>query len=210
MPFLSPSIERYCQRHSARESRLLGALERTTRRLTEMPQMMVGPLEGRFLGLLAALIGARRVLEIGTFTGYSALCFAEALPPTGRVITCDIDASTVAIARRYWKKSPHGRKITALIGPATQTVSRLAGPFDLVFIDADKLNYRRYWDLAVTRVRKGGLIVVDNVLWSGRVLRPRDKTDRAIAAFNRNVKKDRRIEAVMLTVRDGMTLARKK
>ncbi len=172
--------------------------------------MQVGHLEGSFLYLLAKLARAKRILEIGTFTGYSALAMAEALPPGGRLITCDIDSVATGIARRFWKKSPHGKKIELRLGPALATLPRIKGPFDLVFIDADKENYQRYWNLCVPKVRRGGLLVADNVLWSGRVLRPTDRITRAIAAFSRFVDSDRRVESVMLPVRDGITLALKK
>ena len=204
------SIERYAVEHSSPEPQLLRALVRETKARTPSPQMQVGHLEGAFLRLLARLARARKILEIGTFTGYSALALAESLPPGGRLITCDVDPQATRIARRFWGRSPHGRKIRFLIGHALETLPALKGLFDLIFIDADKENYSRYWDLCVPKLRRGGLMVVDNVLWSGRVLSPRDATDRAIAAFNKRVVRDRRMETVMLTVRDGMTLAWKK
>lgn len=172
--------------------------------------MQVGHLEGSFLRLLLRIAKARRVLEVGTFTGYSALAMAEGLPPGGRLITCDIDPVVTQIARKTWAKSPHGKKIELRLGHALKTLRKLRGTFDAVFIDADKENYIRYWELCVPKVRRGGILLVDNVLWSGRVLRPKDETDRAIVAFNRYVVSDRRVEAVMLTLRDGVTLAYKK
>lgn len=204
------AIEQYCCRHTVTESALLKGLVRTTRRETQCPGMQVGHVEGAFLRLLVQLTQARRILEIGTFTGYSALVMAEGLPPDGRLIACDIDPETTAIARRYWARSSHGGKIDLRIGNALDTLSSLKVAFDLVFIDADKENYTAYWNACVPKVRRGGLLVVDNVLWSGCVLRPKDATDRAIASFNRHVRRDRRVEAVMLPVRDGMLLARKK
>jgi caffeoyl-CoA O-methyltransferase len=172
--------------------------------------MQVGHLEGAFLRLLARLVRARRILEIGTFTGYSALVLAEGLPAGGRLITCDVNPETGRIARRFWNRSSHGGKIRLSLGPALQTLRALKGPFDFIFIDADKENYIRYWDACLPKLRRGGLIAVDNVLWSGRVLAPRDATDRAIVAFNKRVARDRRVETVMLTLRDGVTLAWKK
>ena len=211
MSFIVPKkIEAYAARHTEKESSLLKRLVRATYRRTEIPQMQVGHLEGAFLRLLVHLTRARRILEIGTFTGYSALVMAEALPTSGHLITCDIDPVNTRIARKFWRASPHGKKITLKLGPAAQTIRRLKGPFDFVFIDADKENYIRYWDLCLPKVRRGGLIAADNVLWSGRVLNPESKTDRAVARFNKHVKKDARVEAVMVTVRDGITLARKK
>jgi caffeoyl-CoA O-methyltransferase len=159
--------------------------------------------------MLARLVSARRVLELGTFTGYSALVMAEGLPDDGELITCDIDPEVTDIAKRYWSRSPHGGKIELRLGPALETLKTIEGPFDLVFIDADKENYINYWELCLPKTRSGGLLVVDNVLWGGEVLDPKDETDKAIAEFNRHVYKDKRVEVVMLPVRDGLTLAYK-
>jgi caffeoyl-CoA O-methyltransferase len=135
---------------------------------------------------------------------------AEGLPEDGELITCEINPKAEEIARRYFAKSPHGKKIKIRMGPALQTIEGLTGPLDLVFIDADKENYPRYYDAVLPLLRAGGLIVADNVLWSGRVLKPKDQTDRAIVAFNEKVAKDTRVEKVMLSVRDGITLALKR
>lgn len=202
-----PLLENYALLHSSPESALFKKLARATRAKTAFPQMQVGHLEGSFLRLLLRIAKARRVLEIGAFTGYSALAMAEGLPSGSRVITCDIDPVATQIARAHWSKSPHGKKIELRLGPALETIRRLKGSFDAVFIDADKENYIRYWQLCVPKVRRGGILLADNTLWSGRVLRPKDRTDHAIAAFNRTVAADRRVEAVMLTIRDGLTLA---
>lgn len=210
IPIVAEKINRYAERHSSPEPVLFKELACITQERTTLPQMQVGHLEGIFLKLLVRLTKAKRVLEIGTFTGYSALAMAEALPTTGRLITLDIDPAATAIARAFWKKSRAGRKISFKIGPAIETLKTLPGPFDLVFIDADKENYTNYWNACVPKVRRGGVLVVDNVLWSGRVLNPQDASDRAIAAFNRHAREDRRVELVMLTVRDGITLAVKK
>ena len=210
MPILLPALEAYAEKHSGRESLLFRDLARVTRAKTFCPQMQVGHLEGSFLRLMVKISRAKRVLEIGTFTGYSALAMAEGLPAGGRLITCDLDPAATRIARGTWGKSPHGKKIELALGPALETVRKLKGPFDLVFIDADKENYIRYWNLCVPKVRRGGILLADNVLWGGRVLRPRDRTTLAIAAFNRFVAADRRVEAVMLTIRDGVTLATKR
>ncbi len=204
------AIEQYAVEHSAAESPLLQELVRETYASTELPQMQVGRLEGAFLRLLVRLTRAKRVLEIGTFTGYSALVMAEALPPSGKLVTCDIDPKATAIARRFWARSPHGSKIELKLGPAAETLKKLRGPFDMVFIDADKLNYIRYWEACMPKVRKGGLLVADNVLWGGGVLHPKEESDKALAAFGDHVQGDRRVESVMLTVRDGLTLAYKK
>jgi caffeoyl-CoA O-methyltransferase len=207
---ISEDILRYCERHSSPDSSVCRALAKETRVRTRRSSMLTGQVEGAFLSLLARSTGARRVLEIGCFTGYSALKIAEGLPPDGRVITCDIDPKTTLIARRFWTKSPHGKKITLKLGPALETIESLEGPFDLVFIDADKENYINYWEACVPKVPGGGLILVDNVLWSGSVLDPKEKDDHAIVAFNRHAARDARVDLVMLTVRDGVTMACKK
>ena len=203
-------IEEYALVHSSREDPLLQALAQDTQANTKWPQMQTGHVEGSFLRMLVQVSKARRVLEIGTFTGYSALSMAMGLPEDGRVITCDVDPEATATARRYWEKSGQGAKIELRLGPALETIESLEGPFDFVFIDADKENYVNYWEAVLPKVRQGGLIAVDNVLWSGRVLDPKDTLDHAVVAFNRHVRYDDRVELVMLTVRDGVTLARKK
>jgi len=205
--FIKDDIARYCRDHTTAESALVAKLERETHDSTDDPGMLVGRVEGTFLKLLVRMTNARRVLEIGTFTGYSALMMAEALPDDGRLITCDVDGETTRIARRYWSACPHGSKIELKLGPALDTLRELDGPFDLVFIDADKENYNGYWDACVPKVRPGGVIAADNVLWSGRVLDPKKESDRALAAFNERVRNDPRVEAAMLTVRDGVTVA---
>jgi len=211
MSFLIPEpLESYAASRSTSPSALFSELEKITREKTRYPQMQVGPVEGRFLQMLVLLSKARRILEIGTFTGYSALAMAEGLPEDGELVTLDLDPEATALAREFWKKSPHGQKIHLVLGPAVESLAALEGMFDLVFIDADKGNYSRYWELCVPRVHPGGLIVADNVLWSGKVLDPQEDSDRAIAAFNDLVARDPRVETVMLTIRDGMTLARKR
>jgi caffeoyl-CoA O-methyltransferase len=208
--FIPEDIQHYADAFSSPEPELFADLARETRESQRDPQMMVGYAEGLLLGLLVRLCGARRVLEIGTFTGYSALAMAGALPDDGKIITCDINARSTEVAKRYWDRSPHGKKIELRLAPALDTLASLQGPIDFVFIDADKPNYIPYWEKALPLVRAGGAIVADNVLWSGRVLDPRDDTDRAIVAFNAHVRNDPRVEHVMLTVRDGVTLAVKR
>ncbi len=207
---ISDDVLRYCEGHTSPDSSVCRALAKETRAKTRRSGMLTGQVEGTFLSLLARSTGARRVLEIGCFTGYSALKFAEGLPPDGQVITCDIDRKTTLIARRFWKKSPHGKKITLKLGPALETIESLDGPFDIVFIDADKENNINYWEACVPKVPSGGLILADNVLWSGRVLDPSDEEDQAIVAFNKHAASDTRVDLVMLTVRDGITMACKK
>ncbi len=203
-------IERYAEKHSAKESLIRKKLFHETHAKTDLPQMMVGNLEGAFLQFLVRASRAKRILEIGTFTGYSALAMAEALPAKGEIITCDINAGTTLIAKKYWKQSSHGKKIKLKLGPALKTIRGLKGLFDLVFIDADKENYLHYWNACLPKIRKGGILAADNVLWSGRVLKPESPTDHAIVRFNSFVAKDRRVDAVTLTVRDGVTVAVKK
>lgn len=205
------ALEAYCCTCSTPESDLLVRLAQETRATTEMPQMMVGQLEGNFLRLLVRLARAKHVLEIGTFTGYSALSMAAGLPADGRITTLDVNAETVAIAKRYWAESPDGQKIHSLLGPARETLATLPGPFDMVFVDADKSSQIEYWELLLPKLAPGGLIVVDNVHYSGQVLAPEPgSTAHDVNEFNAHVRRDERVEVVMLTVRDGMTLAWKR
>ena len=171
-------IEAYAAAHSSPEPPLLATLAAETYAATDAPGMMVGPLEGRFLEFLVFLSQARLVVEIGTFTGYSALSMAPALPPGGRIVTCDIDPDTNAIARRHAAASPWADRIEFRLGPALETLATLDGPFDLVFIDADKTSYQAYYEAVLPKLADRGVIVVDNVLWSGRVLRPPTDDDR--------------------------------
>ena len=208
---ISGKIEAYCLRHTSPRGKLLQELERHTRRHCVDAQMLIGPHEGTLLAMLVRLSSARRVLEIGTFTGYSALCMAEALPRNGRLITCEIKPKHAAIARMFFARSPHGHKIKLHLGPALETLAGrpASAAFDFVFLDADKENYVNYYETVLPRLRPGGLIVTDNVLWSGRVLAPKNKTDHAITAFNKHIRRDPRVECVMLPVRDGVGLIRK-
>ncbi len=210
MILVPEAIEDYARNHTEPPSSLLEALTRDTYANMPSPQMQVGPLEGAFLRLLVRMTRAKRVLEIGMFTGYSGLCMAEGLPEDGELITCDINPKAEEMARRYFAQSPHGRKITIRMGPALETIKTLQGPLDLVFIDADKENYAAYFEAVLPLVRTGGVIVADNTLWSGRVLDPQSESDRAIVAFNEQVAKDPRVEKALLTVRDGMTLMFKR
>ena len=174
------------------------------------PQMLTGAIEGRFLELLVHASGARQVLEIGTFTGYSALSMAAALPEDGRIDTLDIEPRHAEVAQRYFDRSPHGSKITLHLGPATETIGKLEGNFDLVFIDADKEGYDAYYEAVLPRLSERGLIAIDNTLWSGRVLDPQDSSTKKIAALNDKIAADERVVAVQLTVRDGITLVRRR
>ena len=207
---VSAEIEAYAQAHSMPESSACRALREETIRTTEFPQMLVGPLEGAFLKMMAQLVDARRVLEVGTFTGYSALCFAEVLPDDGTVTTCEIDEESAALARRHLSKAPHGGKISIRMGPALDTLRGLTGPYDLIFIDADKLNYVNYYRRAKELVASRGVILIDNVLWDGDVLTqpPPDDRTAAIQELNRVVAEDRDVSAVLVTIRDGVLVVR--
>ena len=209
---VSAEIEAYAQAHSMPESDLCRALREETFRRMEFPQMVVGPLEGAFLKMMTQVVGAKRVLEVGMFTGYSALCFAEALPADGTILTCEIDDEAAALARTYFARSPHGRKIEIRMGPALDTMRALTGPFDLVFIDADKTNYVNYYRRALELISPSGVILIDNVLWDGEVLLqpPPDERTAAIQELNRVVAADSRVTAVLLTIRDGVLIVRPK
>jgi caffeoyl-CoA O-methyltransferase len=205
-----PRVEQYAVEHTTPEPAWFATLAEETRNATRAPTMMVGTLEGRLLTALVAMLRPRSVLEIGTFTGYSALSMAEALPADGRIVTCDISEEHLAIARRHIAASPYAGVIEIRSGPALETIATLPGPFDLVFIDADKASYSAYFEATLAKLAPDGVILVDNVLWSGRVLDPAtiDPDTAAIKAFNDQVLADDRVEVVMLTVRDGVSLIR--
>ena len=210
MTIVDEAVEQFAHDHTTQESELFVQLRDETYASMNMPQMQVGRIEGGFLKMLVRLTGARNILEIGMFTGYSALMMAEGLPDDGRLITCDVNPKAEEIAARYFAKSPHGKKIEIRIAPALETIKTLSGPLDLVFIDADKGNYSNYYEACLPLLRPGGLIVADNVLWSGDVLNPQDDNSRAIVAFDKLVQADPRVENVCLTVRDGIMLAWKR
>jgi predicted O-methyltransferase YrrM len=209
---VSPEIEAYAEAYSEPESEVCRAIREETEETMEMPQMLVGPLEGAFLKMMVRLVGAKRVLEIGTFTGYSALCMAEALPMDGALITCEIDPKAVAVARKHVGRSAHGRKIEIRMGPALETIRSLGGPFDLIFIDADKVNYINYYRRALELMSPNGVILIDNVLWSGDVLLqpPPDASTAAIQELNRLVASDPRVTAVLVTIRDGVLVVKNR
>lgn len=199
-----------------RDSDLKRRLREETARLTA-GGMQIGPDQGQLMALLVRAIGARRTLEIGTFTGYSALCVAEALPANGRLVACDVSADWTAIARRYWQEAGVAEKIDLRLGEAIDTLYRLigdgqAGTFDLAFIDADKANYERYYEACLLLVRKGGLILIDNVLWGGRVVDQGKQDDDTVAirALNLKLRDDSRVELALIPVGDGLTAALKR
>jgi caffeoyl-CoA O-methyltransferase len=205
---VTQELDRYTVEHTTPEPPHLAALAAETRQFSTAHGMMVGPVEGRFLALMVELSGARRVLEIGTFTGYSALFMAAALPPGGSIVTCDVNPDHVAMARRHIEASPFADRIEIRLGPALETLETLPGPFDLVFIDADKTNYANYFEAVLPKLAPRGLMLVDNVLWGGSVLDPDspDEETPAIQAFNDRVRGDPRVTCVMLTIRDGITV----
>jgi caffeoyl-CoA O-methyltransferase len=203
-------IEDYAVRHSTPLPPLLQELvAETEREMGARAGMLSGPLVGLLLQSLAASVRAKRILEIGMFTGFSAQMMAAALPDDGELITCDRDEKAIALAKKYFARSPHGHKIDVREGPALETLRTLDGPFDLVFIDADKGNYINYYEAALPLLAPFGVIAVDNVLWSGRVLDPKEEDDRAIVAFNEHVHRDERVTNVLLSVRDGVMLIRR-
>jgi caffeoyl-CoA O-methyltransferase len=210
MAIVPEEIDRYAEEHTTPPTPLLAALAEETRATLRTPQMLTGPVEGRLLETLVYASGAKRVLEIGTYSGYAALSMAAALPPGGHIDTCEIDERHAEVARRYIGQSPYADRITVHLGPALDTIERLEGTFDFVFIDADKENYVGYYEAVLPRLGEGGLIAADNTLWSGRVLDESDTSEgtRAIREFNEHVRGDARVTSVMLTVRDGVTLIR--
>jgi len=206
--FIDERVEQYAEEHSSPPPELFARLAAETHEKSESPQMMVGRIEGNFLALLVRTLRARRVLELGTFTGYSSIAMARALPVDGRLITCDVNEETTEIARRYAQEAGVVDRIDYRLGPALETVGGLDGEFDLVFIDADKVNYVNYYEATLPLLAASGLMVVDNTLWSGRVADPQedDESVRAIRELNDHVRDDPRVDNVLLTVRDGMNL----
>jgi caffeoyl-CoA O-methyltransferase len=205
-------VEAYAAAHTTPVAELFDRLAAETREKSDAPQMMVGLLEGRFLEFLVRHTKAKAVLEFGTFTGWSSIAMASGLPPGGRVITCDTEQETTEIARRYAEEAGVADRIDYRVGPGLDVVEQLDGPFDLVFVDADKGNYVNYYEAALPKLADDGLIVADNVLWSGRVVNEASEEEgtQHIREFNEHVMRDDRVECVMLTVRDGMTLIRKR
>jgi caffeoyl-CoA O-methyltransferase len=210
-PLVAEAVERYVRGQASPPPALLDELERETRERTAAPEMLSGPVEGRLLQLLVRLLGARRVIEIGTFTGYATLMMAEALPADGQILTCEVSPEHAAIAERYFARSPHGRKVRLALAPALETLAALPdGSVDLVFVDADKERYPAYYEESLRLLRRDGLMAIDNALWGGEVLDPTDADGRAIAQLNERVRTDERVEKVLLTVRDGVYLVRKR
>lgn len=209
LTLVSQEIEDYAVAHTSPLPPLLDELTQFTYENMDVPQMLSGPIEGMLLQFLAWASGAKRVLDVGTFTGFSAQMMSAALPDDGVVVTCELDEKRAEVAQKYADRSPDGRKIGIRLGPALDTLRALQGPFDLVFIDAEKTEYVQYYERALEMLSPRGIIAIDNVLWGGRVLDPKDESDRAIAAFNEHVKSDTRVRHVLLPIRDGVMLVHK-
>ncbi len=210
MDFIPPSIQKYAEEHTSPESDTLKLVNRYTNAHVLMPRMLSGHMQGRILSMISHMVKPATILEIGTYTGYSALCLAEGLKPGGKLITIDINQELENTVRGYFKTSGFSDVIDYRIGNALEIIPTLLMNFDLVFIDADKENYSSYYNLVINRVPLGGYILVDNVLWSGKVLDEKpDKDTKAIKEFNHKVQDDTRVENVLLPVRDGIMVIRK-
>ncbi len=210
VPITHPDIEAYCEGLTTPEPELLQELVTSTYDVMAWPGKLSGRLVGRTLKLLAGLLQARNVLEIGMFTGYSGLSLAEALPDDGQITCCETNPRAIEFAQTFFDRSPHGHKITPLFGNAMETVPTLDESYDLVFIDADKRNYFNYLKLTEPKVRDGGLIIIDNALWKGQVLQPEDVRDEAIDAMNRYIVESPVLENVFLPIADGLNVIRKR
>lgn len=213
MEFIDEQINQYSLDHTTAESDLLIKINRETHLEVLQPRMLSGHLQGRFLSMISKLMQPKHVLEIGTYTGYSALCLAEGLPQEGRLTTIDVNEELASRVQGYFNESPYGKQIDMRIGNALDIIPTLDGNFDLVFIDADKENYANYLDLVIPRMNKGGVIIGDNVLWSGKVVqdvKANDSSTKAIMNFNQKVHLDERLENVLLPLRDGLMMARVK
>lgn len=211
MHFISPELELYADQHTSAEPELLAALNRETYQKVLLPRMLSGHFQGRFLAMLSKLIRPESVLEIGTYTGYATLCLCEGIRENGIVNTIDINEELTDIQRKYFDRSPWGYQIVQHLGNALDIIPMIDSTFDLVFIDADKENYLNYFEMIVPRMKSGGIILSDNVLWSGKVLdeaKPNDISTKALQKYNRTLKEDPRVETILLPIRDGLTVCR--
>jgi len=211
MHFISPELEDYIEQHSAREPELLAALNKETYQKILLPRMLSGHFQGRVLSMLSKLVRPVNILEIGTYTGYSALCLCEGMQENGTLHTIDIKEELTDFQRKYFDRSPWGKQIVQHLGDALQIIPTIEMKFDLVFIDADKENYLNYFELIVPKMTKGGIILSDNVLWSGKVLEPmqtNDTSTKVLVEYNRILRDDPRVETVLLPIRDGLTVSR--
>ncbi|WMN13073.1 O-methyltransferase [Marivirga salinae] len=214
MEFLDPDLEKYIEAHTEPESELLYKINRETHTEVLKPRMLSGHLQGRVLSMLSHMIQPENILEIGTYTGYSALCMAEGLKDNGKLITLDVNEELEERVREYFQSSEYSDKIEMKIGKALEIMPTLNKTWDMVFIDADKSNYLNYYKLCIDQVRKGGYILVDNVLWSGKVLEKNrkklDKDTESMLEFNEFVHQDDRVQNVLFAIRDGLMILRKK
>lgn len=211
MDIIEPLISTYAEKFTSAESPVLQELNRETQANVLMPRMLSGHLQGRLLSMISHMISPEKILEIGTYTGYSAICLAEGLVENGMLFTIDINDELGPMVRDFVSKSGMQKKIQLLHGDAGKIIPTISGPLDIVFIDADKINYSLYFDLVFDKVRSGGYIIADNVLWSGKVLEEAgDKDTEAIKLFNQKIHNDKRVENVLITVRDGLMVIRKK
>ncbi|MCF8320771.1 MAG: O-methyltransferase [Flavobacterium sp.] len=211
MHFISQELEDYIEQHSEKEPALLAALNKETYQKILLPRMLSGHFQGRVLSMLSKLIRPVNILEIGTFTGYAALCLCEGMQENGQLHTIDIKEELETIQRKYFDKSPWGSQIFQHLGEAIDIIPTLEIKFDLVFIDADKENYLNYYEIILPKMNKGGIILSDNVLWSGKVLEPLQKNDsstKVLLEYNQLLKNDPRVETVLLPIRDGLTVSR--
>ena len=211
MHFLSEDLENYASEHTDNEPLLLQELSKRTHLTVLQPRMISGHLQGRFLSLLSKMIHPKTILEIGTYTGYATLCLAEGLPANGILHTIDIKEELIDLQREFFDRSGYGSQIVQHLGKAADIIPTLNTTFDLVFIDADKQNYSLYFDLVIEKMNRGGIILSDNVLWSGKVVeevKHNDKHTQALMAYNKKIKNDPRVETVLLPIRDGISLSR--
>ena len=210
MDFLPADINKYSEDHTSQESDLLRRINRETHAEVLMPRMVSGHLQGRFLSMVSHMIKPQNILEIGTYTGYSAICLAEGMQPNGKLVTIDVNEELEKRVRGYFREGGLENKIDYLLGDAATIIPALNSSFDLVFIDADKENYAKYYELVFDKVPMGGYILADNVLWSGKVVQEKiDKDTRAIKSFNEKIQSDSRVENMLLPLRDGISLVRK-
>jgi len=211
MHFISPELEDYIEQHSEKEPELLAALNKETYQKILLPRMLSGHFQGRVLSMISKLVRPVNILEIGTYTGYAALCLCEGMAENGTLHTIDIKEELVDFQRKYFDRSPWGNQIVQHLGEAVTIIPMLDVKFDLVFIDADKENYLNYFELIVPKMNKGGIILSDNVLWSGKVLepvQPNDTSTKVLLEYNRVLRDDPRVETVLLPIRDGLTVSR--
>lgn len=207
---VDPEINKYAAYYSKHEPEYIRNVRKFTETQVENAQMLSGPLEGNFLKMVVQLTQAKKILELGTFTGYSALWMAEGLGEDGKITTCEASSEHAIIARRHFDESPHAKKIDIKFGPALESLETIHDTFDIVFIDADKTNYPTYYEKAMRIVRSGGSILIDNMLWSGKVLNPQDGSTKIIHELNRAISHDTRVQNILVTIRDGIQWVIKK